>query len=46
MVSPEGEEIKFRGKVIPCAKGEIEVWLLQFQDAMKDQLKKRMSKGK
>lgn len=45
MQSPEGEKILFQGRnVLP--KGEVESWLMSFQDAMRDTLSKRMKKGK
>jgi hypothetical protein len=45
MQSPEGEKIEFRGKTV-SAKADIEVWLLGVQEAMREQLQKRMKQGK
>ena len=45
MQSPEGEKIKFQSRGI-SPKGEIEVWLLSFQEIMRDTLSKRMKQCK
>jgi len=41
MQSPEGEQILFQNRGV-SPKGEIEVWLLSFQDMIRDTLSKRM----
>ena len=45
MQSPEGEKILFQNRGV-SPKGEIEIWLLSFQEIMRDTISKRMKKGK
>ncbi|KAL4487471.1 hypothetical protein ABPG72_006991 [Tetrahymena utriculariae] len=44
MISPEGETIEFNKFF--TAKGEVEKWLLQVQEQMRESLKKAIKKGK
>jgi len=44
MISPEREEIRFAKPF--AAKGEVELWLTQLQDNMRDTLQKLVWKGK
>ena len=46
MQSPEGEQVRFLGNRSVTTKGDVESWLLQFQDAMRDTIAKRMKRAK